>query len=194
MTLKRIKTLFGLALRLVALRALREQTGAAALEFALILPLFGIIFAGAADFGAIICTKLSLESTVSSASNYALVNAANVAPATATSLATSIAAIASGDWADATVTVNAGPTQTKTPTAGASSGTTAPVGSCYCPSVVSNAVVWGSVVTCASTCPGGGLAGKFVTISASRAYKPLFIGYGLVSQGQISVRAVVQAQ
>jgi Flp pilus assembly protein TadG len=194
MILKRIKTVFSRAPRLLTRHALREQTGAAALEFALILPIFGMIFAGAADFGAIICTKLSLESTVSSASNYVLVNAANVAPATATSLATSVAAIASGDWADATVTVNAGPTQTTTPTTGASSGATAPVGSCYCPTVVSDAVVWGSVVTCASTCPGGGLAGKFVTISASRAYRPLFVGYGLVAQGQISVRAVVQAQ
>lgn len=175
-------------------RAAREETAASALEFALLAPIFGLIFAAAADFGGIVCTRLSLESTVSAASNYAVVNAASVASSTATTLANSVASVASGSWADATVTVNAGPTRVQTPTSGTSSGTSAPADSCYCPTVSGETVSWGSAVTCASNCTGGGLAGKFVTIRATRNYTPLFVGYGIVSDGQIAVRAVVQGQ
>lgn len=175
-------------------RTLRDERGASAVEFAMLAPIFGLIFAAAADFGGIVSTKLTLENTVSAAANYALVNAASVTSGSASSLASSVATIASNGWADATVTVNAGPTRTKSPSGTGSSGSSTPADSCYCPSKGSSGVIWGGSVTCGSSCSGGGLAGKFVAIAAQHAYTPLFIGYGLVQQGQVRVRAVVQTQ
>ena len=49
-------------------------------------------------------------------------------------------------------------------------------------------------MACGSICSGGGIAGKFVTITASKPYTPLFGGFGIVSNGNITIKAVVQPQ
>ncbi len=37
-------------------------------------------------------------------------------------------------------------------------------------------------------------AGKFVVVSAQRNYSPLFSSYGLIANGTISVRTIVQTE
>jgi hypothetical protein len=49
-------------------------------------------------------------------------------------------------------------------------------------------------MACGSVCAGGGVAGKFVLISISKPYSPMFGGYGFTQADQISVSAVVQGQ
>ncbi|WP_244420685.1 hypothetical protein [Mesorhizobium japonicum] len=55
-------------------------------------------------------------------------------------------------------------------------------------------MAWSTPMACGSICSGGGIAGKFVTITASKPYTPLFGGFGIVSNGNITVKAVVQPQ
>lgn len=182
----------------VARAAGRDQAGASAIEFTLLAPVLVLLFAGAADFGGMVYTRLGLESSVSAAANYSLVNVASISSAQAGSFVSNVAAIAanswSSGWADVGVTINGGATGTVTGGTAFTSGSTASANSCYCPTLASGAVAWGAAMACGSACANGGTAGKFVTLSASRVYTPLFSGYGFVSEGRISAAAVVQAQ
>ncbi len=179
------------------LRALANDDGIAAVEFALLMPIFGLIFAGIADFGGVLLTRFRLDAAVSAGANYAMVNAASVSSQSGATLANSISTVvannAGSTWADDAIVVNNGPSQSITGGTSSSGGTAANADSCYCPTVSPN-FAWGAAVTCASPCSGGGIAGKFVTITATRTYAPLFSGYGLVTNNTISVTTAVQSQ
>lgn len=183
------------------LRAIRKDAaGIAAVEFAILSPLFGVVLAGAIDFGGLLYTKYNLDAVVSSAADYVLVNAASVDSTEGQSLANSIASIiASGgqsNWANATIVVNNGPTATMATGSNSvtTSGTASDANSCYCPTVGSSGVSWGSATPCGNSCPTGNLAGKFVYISASATYSPVFSTFGIVKNGAVSIAALVQAQ
>ena len=64
-------------------------------------------------------------------------------------------------------------------------------GRCYCPT---SASTFGANAACGAACGGGGIAGRFVTISAKRAYTPLLSSYGATSGGYIIVSNVVQTE
>ena len=167
------------------------------MEFALLMPVFGLIFAGIADFGGVLLTRFRLDAAVSAGANYAMVNAASVSSASGATLGTSISTVvannAGSTWADDAIVVNNGPTQNMTGGTSTSGGTASNADSCYCPTI-SPSFAWGAAVTCGSACGGGGIAGKFVTITATRTYAPMFSGYGLVSNNTISVTTAVQTQ
>jgi hypothetical protein len=78
------------------------------------------------------------------------------------------------------VVVNNGPKVTITNGAPSSSGTATNANSCYCPTGSPTSWAWGSAVICGNACTGGGLAGKFVTVTASFNFTPLFLSYGFV--------------
>lgn len=181
-----------------ALRAaLGNKDGVAAVEFAVLAPIFGLVFAGMADLGGVLYTQFRLNAAVSAGANYALINAASVSSTSGPNLANTIAAVVENNtgsnWANDTVVINDGPTTTITGGAAAASGTPANADSCYCPTL-SSTVAWGAAATCGSACSGGGLAGKFVTISATRTYQPLFSNYGIVQNDQITVSTSVETQ
>lgn len=180
--------------------ALTDVNGVAAVEFALVAPWFGLILAGAIDLGGMLYTKYGLDAAVSAGANYAVVSAASVNSTSGQSLANTIATVVtssnSSNWANTTIIVNNGPTtsmsETGTPVTG---GTAANADSCYCPTLVGSSVSWGSAApACGGTCPNGSIAGKFVYISASRAYTPFFPSFGIVKNGTITTSAMVQAQ
>ena len=116
----------------------RHVSGIAALEFALLSPIFVLILAGTVDLGGLVTTKFRLDTAVAAASNYALLNGAQVLSSSgqstlATSLATIVTTSDTATTANGTVVVNNGPTVT------VSGGTqNSPTGSatntvCYCP-------------------------------------------------------------
>ncbi|MHB8527969.1 MAG: TadE/TadG family type IV pilus assembly protein [Caulobacteraceae bacterium] len=182
-----------------ALRAiLGREEGVAAVEFAILAPIFGLIFAGMADLGGVLYTQFRLNAAVSAGANYAIVNASSVNSTNGANLASTIASVvesnAGVNWADDAIVVNNGPSTTVTGGTASSSGTGSNADDCYCPTGSSNAVTWGSSAVCGSSCAGGGLAGKFVTITASRTYHPLFSNYGIVADGQVSVSTSVETQ
>jgi Flp pilus assembly protein TadG len=179
------------------LAALADETGIAAIEFALLLPVLGLIVAGITDFGGVLLTRFRLDAAVSAGANYAMVNASNVSSANGAKLANTISTVvannAGSTWANDAIVVNNGPAQSMTGGTSSTGGTASNADSCYCPSV-SSGFAWGAAVTCGNACGGGGIAGKFVTITAARTFAPIFSGYGLVTNNTISVTTAVQTQ
>lgn len=183
---------------LVWARLAADRAGATAVEFAIVVPLLTLLFAGIADFGNVLFQRFRLDSSVSAAANYAIVNAASVSSTGGATLASNAATIlesAQGSsYANATVVVNNGPSTTITGGTASNSGTASQADGCYCPTGSASSITWGSATTCGAACPSGGLAGKFVTVVASRTYNPLFASYGIVQNGTISASTIVQVQ
>ena len=182
-------------------RFVGDRAGVAAVEFALVTPIFCLLLAGIVDLGGALYTKFKLDAAVTAGANFAQINAGNVSSTNGQTLANNIATIVEtsqgSGWADDGVIVNNGPstsvTSGGTP---ATSGTAANADVCYCPTGTPGAFTWGSSVTCGSPCPGvnTGYAGKFVTITASHQYAPIFSTYGIVQNDTISASAAVQVQ
>jgi Flp pilus assembly protein TadG len=176
----------------------RCNQGLAAIEFAMLVPVYLLILVGAVDMGGMLYSSYQLESAVAAGSEYAAVNAANVNGTSGTTLASSIAGIvenANGSAsANDTVVVNNGPSVTVTGGSVSSGGTATNANSCYCPTGSPPNWSWGSAATCGSTCGSGGQAGKFVTITASVAYSPLLSTFGLIKNGILTQNAAVQVQ
>lgn len=182
-------------------RLLSAKAATAAVEFAIVVPIFILLFVGIIDLGGALMTRFRLDAAAASAANYAMVEASSVTSAAGGSLAGSIAALARDDAgtnaASVIVVVNNGPTATVTGTGPVvltnTSGSAAqPADLCYCPD--SSPFAWGSPATCGSACSGGGTGGKFVTISLSRPYAALFSTYGFISGSSIAESAIVQTR
>lgn len=176
---------------------LRDRTGAAALEMALIAPVLLLILAATVDLGGVIYARFQLSSAVNAATNYAIVNVASVnstsGPTLATNLATLTANVNGTAWANSSVTVNSGPTAANTNGTATSGGTATAANSCYCPTGSAPSITWGSAVSCGTPCASG-YAGMFVLVTASHTYTPFFSKYGIVKNGAISVSSMVQVQ
>jgi len=181
---------------IVACRGLiaRRNKGVAAVEFALLAPMFVMVFAGTIDVGNALYIQTVLDSAVAAGTNYAVVNASDVGSANGASLASNIATIIAGTATSATVVVNDGPTVTVTNGTAVSSGTASNANSCYCPTGSPPNWTWGSSVTCGNSCTGGGTAGKFVTVTASYSITPFFPAYSFVRNGTMTVGSIAQTQ
>jgi len=177
---------------------LSRDEGLAAIEFAMLVPVYLLILVGAVDMGGMLYTTYQLEQAVAAGADYAAVNSSNVNSTNGATLASSIATIienANGSaWANDTIVVNNGPSETVTGGSGSAGGTASNANSCYCPTGSPPTWSWGSAVTCGSACTGGGQAGKFVTITASVAYTPLLTTYGLIPNNTITQSATVEVQ
>lgn len=159
-----------------------ENSGVAAVEFAVCAAALLVVLAGTVDIGRLLYTASQLGAAVSAGAQYAANNAARVA-SDAAGLSTDVSNVvanANGSaWATATINVNNGNNAT----------------SCYCPSGSPGSWSWGSAKTCGSSCSGGsGVAGQFVTIAASRNLTSMFPALGLVSGGAVTRYAMVETQ
>ena len=180
-----------------------DANGVSAVEFALLSPLFCVMLAGMVDVGGVLYTQFNLNAAVSAGANYALVNASSVNSSTGSSLANTIATVvmssSAANWANSSVTINDGPTTAFTGAGSGSisqtsSGSAANADSCYCPTLGAPGLAWGSATSCGTTCPSGGLSGKFVSISANRTYVPFLPSFGMIQNKTISTRMIVQVQ
>ena len=97
-------------------------------------------------------------------------------------------------WADATVIVNDGATSVVTSGSTTSSGTAANANNCWCPGGTAGGPTWGSAVTCGTSCAGGTLAGKFVSISGTRHFSAIFNGYSWLNNSRLHQSTMVQVQ
>lgn len=175
---------------------LRAKDGVSTVEFAIIVPVLLFIVAGIVDLGGALKAKFDLNSSISAASNFALLNAADVSTAKGSDLANKIATIAKGglgNYGTILVSVNGGPGRKIID--GSSQATTGDgdADKCYCPSRAGGTVSFGTAATCGSLCsPSNGTAGKFVVISATKPHNSLFGGFGIMETGNVSVISVVQ--
>jgi Flp pilus assembly protein TadG len=178
----------------------------AALEFAIVAPVFVILLVGVVDLSRALWLTMRLETAVAAATNYALVNEAWANTATTatapnvTTLATNVAQIMGANLGttltSGSVIVNNGITALVT--AGTvSTGGSANLAACYCPSGTTSPWTWGTAVTCGSACAtsGGaaaGYAGQFVAIHTTQTFVPIFSSYNLIPNNQISANAMVE--
>lgn len=177
----------------------RHRGGSVAVEFIMLIPVLTVLLLAAVDLGNIIYSRFRLTSAVAAGAAMVTNRASDVGTSSATALAQSVATLvanANGNgWAAARIIVNNGPIGTKTGTAAASATTTTTAttnGLCYCPT--SNAG-FGTSQNCGTSCTGGGIAGRWVRISARRAFEPVFSDYGMVpSDGYITVVSMVQTE
>jgi Flp pilus assembly protein TadG len=157
-----------------------------------------ILLAGIIDFSRVYYEEIKLSSAVAAAAQYALINAASISSTGATTLAATLSGIVAnsngGAWAGATVTVNDGATNAITNGTPSASGAAANADLCWCPTGSSGGVIWGSAAACGTACAGGTLAGKFVTITGTRAFSAIFGNYGLISNRTLHQSTIVQAQ
>lgn len=185
-------------IRVAALRVC--VSGLAAIEFAMLAPFFLLLLVGMIDLGGFIYTSNRLETAVAAGAQYAANNAASVNATNGATLARSVATVVESEvnsaWANDTIDVNNGPTESArngTLTTGdLSSGLNA--NNCWCPTGSPPNWSWGSSATCGSSCPSGGVAGKFVSITASVTYTPLLAAFGLIRNNTLTQNAMIQVQ
>ncbi|WP_349959217.1 TadE/TadG family type IV pilus assembly protein [Rhizobium sp. ZPR3] len=174
----------------------QDERGNAAVEFAVLAPLFIFIMAVSFDMGSLIFARFQLEAAISNSASYALVHADQADGLNDSLLAKSIALMIAGQYpsagASASIAINDGVQANFDGATIRIDGTPASTGACYCPSGSAASFVWGSQQTCSSSCPDGANAGKYVVISAKQTYAPLFSGYNIVNDGYIYASAVVQ--
>jgi Flp pilus assembly protein TadG len=176
----------------------KADDGVAAIEFAFLVPVFAILFAGVVDVSQMLYDYYQLDQAVAAGSQYAVLNAANVTSTTGASLATAIATVvedANGTaWTNDTVVVNDGPTVTVTNGTAASSGTAANADSYYCMTGSQMNWTWGTAYSTQTNCSGGGTAGKYVTITANYGYVPWVAIYHIFSNTTLNQSAAVRVQ
>ncbi len=97
-------------------------------------------------------------------------------------------------WAAASGLVNNGPRAVRDAYGLSEDGSANHVNDCYCLTGGADAPLWGGAVPCGDECPSSGYAGRFVLVEAGHDYNPVFSNYGMVSDGRLTVRAVVQIQ
>ncbi len=178
-------------------RLAADRSGVATIEFLVLAPLMFTLILAITDIGNVMYTRHRLINAVAAGATYGMTRVSDVSTSNATNLASSIATLVGNTtatgWAQATVVVNNGPVGTNTTgTASATTTTTASTnGLCYCPNSLTD---FGSSASCGATCPSGGIAGRFVRVTAKRAFSPVFSTYGIVTDGYITVNTLVQVQ
>jgi len=157
-----------------------------------------ILFAGVIDLGRVFHDEIALSGAVAAAADYAIVNPSTVNAAGAAALAATLSGIVANvngaAWADATVIVNDGATSVVTGGATTASGTVSNANSCWCPSGNAGGPTWGSAVACGTSCAGGTLAGRFVSVSGTRHFSAIFNGYSWLRNSTLHQSTMVQVQ
>lgn len=178
-------------------RLLRNVAGSAAIEFAVVAPLFAFVFGASIDLGVMLFTRFQLEGSVSAGISYAIAHADQVDGTNGAELAKSIAMMTTGsDRGNLTalVQINKGPQASyggRTITLG---GTASQANACYCPKGTADAVNWGSQQTCGTVCPDGGRAGRYVSVAVRQTYTPFFPMLNFAESGVINASAMVQTK
>ena len=177
-------------------RLARSRQGVAAVEFAFIAPILLILMASVSQISLFVFKRMKANEAVSSAANSALSSGAGLTSSTADSTANLLAAILRAPDKDGTalVLINGSRQYNITATSVTASGPASAADECRCPSSNGASISWGSAVACTSTCPSGAPAGKYVSISYSRPYKPIFPTYGIVPSTGISLQTAARVQ
>ncbi|WP_404403202.1 TadE/TadG family type IV pilus assembly protein [Pelagibacterium halotolerans] len=170
-----------------------------AVEFALVAPVFALILAAGTDLGLVLFARFEINAAVSSGAAYVLAHTDMVNSESGKDLAEDTARLIAHTgtlgMSDASVVVNNGPTAELSGSTIALGGSALKADACYCPNSTADGFEWGAMSSCGNDCPDGGQAGKFVSVSVSRAHQPLFSGYGIVAEdGTISASALVEVQ
>ena len=171
----------------------RDQRGTSGVEFALLAPVMLLILAGMVDFGMTLWARLQLEQSLSTITNYAIVSADNVSASGGVALADRLAVLVPADQ-DLDLSINNGSTYRRTSGAVTRGGTAADADKCWCPTGTVANLAWGAAKTCGASCDDGSKAGRFVLMSTGKDFTPMFSTYGIVPEGMVTIRSMVQVK
>ncbi|MEF0941377.1 TadE/TadG family type IV pilus assembly protein [Rhizobium sp. BR 362] len=137
----------------------QDVSGNAAIEFAILAPIFTLILAVSFDIGALVFARFQLEAAISNNASYAIVHSDQIDGKSDNQLAKSLALMIAGQFtsgdASASVVVNDGVQASYDGAIVKIDGTPGPTGACYCPKGMASSFNWGSQQTCGSSCPDG---------------------------------------
>lgn len=148
--------------RTIARRFAHAESGASAVEFALILPVLGVMLAGTVDFSLAMWNQMQVGNAARAGAGYAVAYGYDSAKI---STAITSATGATG--------VSASP---------------APAQSCGCPSGTSAI----TPMTCGAVCTNGATAGTYVTSSARSSYSLIFPWPGMSNPVSLSATTTVR--
>jgi len=184
--------------RKIAKLAVGADSGIAAVEFAILVPVMLILLMGGTDLGQMLYAYYRLDQAVAAGAEYAALNATSVNSTSGAALASSIATVvesANGTaWANDTIVVNNGPTVTMTGGAAGSSGTASNADSYYCLTGSPGSWSWGTAHSTQVSCGATGTAGKFVTVTATYSYHPVLKIYSFITDSTLSQSSAVETQ
>ena len=167
-------------------RLLSDRSGVAAVEFALMSPIFLLLMVGLIDLGFAYHAKLRVNAAISAASYYAFQKGQALSVATAQAYTANVAGVASSllanvsDDLSVSVVINDDPTGAKTSTTFCVSGYPA---------------VFTAAGAASTSCGGNLTSGKFVSIRVSGHITPIFLSADLFG-GSLAVAdaALVRVQ
>jgi Flp pilus assembly protein TadG len=156
----------------------RARSGVAALELALLLPVMIALFVGITDFSFAYHQQMQLAATLGAAAEYAFTQGQNETGDALTS--------------DVTSFVNKiSPFALSTVAASYNNGDSSAT-SCYCQS--GSPATYTGPVTCGSACSDGSTAGKFVALTGSFSYTPIFIADAVFFSAPMAQTVTVRLQ
>lgn len=176
---------------------LQDIKGNAAIEFALVAPIFALILVASVDLGMLIFSRFQLEAAVSSSASYAIAHADQVDSTNGDELAKNMALMIAGNYrgdATAFIEINNGSQASYNGTKIKIGGVPSRANACYCPAGTASTIDWGSDQSCGTPCPDGGRAGRYVSVTARQAYTPFFSVFDVVKDGFITADAIVQTK
>lgn len=147
-------------------RRLLARRGTAVLEFVMAAPVMIMLLAAVADLGLAMRTKLRLANGVASAAQYAVLSGSGASSGTLSAIVKAASTLG-----------------------GATASVSGPA--CGCPTGAPRSI---TAATCGSTCPNGGTAGTYVTITGTASYTPVLAGFSFVANTSLSETAVVRVQ
>lgn len=173
-------------------RLLRDESGSAGVEMALIAPVLVLLISGILEVGLVIRANFSLIAAVSAAANHTLAIDAHIDDASAGQAAATLATLLSGGDRSGTVTVNNAAMATLAQGVVTITDLPGDFASCYCPSAASGQIAWGSPTQCGETCDDGSPSGRFVAIAAAAAPNASLGLYGFFVNELVRDAAVVR--
>ncbi|QAB00912.1 pilus assembly protein TadE (plasmid) [Agrobacterium tumefaciens] len=185
------------ATHLRILRILQDTKGNAGIEFALVASIFVLVLLASTDLGMLIFSRFRLEEAVSASASYAIAHADQVDGANGDELAKNLALMFASNYqgdATALIQINNGSQASYNGTKIKIGGVASHANACYCPKGSASSVEWGSQQTCGASCPDGGRAGRYVSVSAREAYTPLFSALDIVKADSITASTIVQTK
>jgi len=175
------------------IRKLRGDTrGSIAVEFALVAPVLMIVLAGVIDIGSAAYAKLSLQSRVTTAGEYALMRPVPESQDEFEDLAEKVMGLLQGGALEtANVVVNNAVSVEWDGSSSTEPSGTADAEAYYC--IGSDGeIAWDLEVERNTSCPSGGVAGQYVQIYATAGHVSIFPGYAFSDGDTVSARAILR--
>lgn len=173
-------------------RKMKDESGIAGVEFALIAPVFLLLLAAIFEIGLMLRTQSGLISAVSAVASQSLVIGEGLNDETAPGMAGTLAALLAGGGRAGTVNVNNAVTARLDEDVIVIEDNDAGSENCYCATRGTGGLTWGSSVQCDAVCADGSVAGRFVEITAQASFTPILGTIALFRADILNNTAVVR--